>query len=203
MTCPISKSELRRELHQRRNRLLDRDIRSAAICERIARLTIFETAWVVHSYLPIRSEVDVKPLLISALAEGKGIVVPIVEPGDPNLSHVWLSSLQSNELEIGEFGILQPRKTRPARIGAWNVMLVPLLAFDRFGRRLGYGKGYYDRLLAVAPCPTIGIAFATQEVDELPYEPHDRNLDWIVTEDEVIEIQGSPYYFAEQTTPLL
>ncbi|NJK81752.1 MAG: 5-formyltetrahydrofolate cyclo-ligase [Chloroflexaceae bacterium] len=70
--------------------------------------------------------------------------------------------------------------------GDWDLTIVPLLGFDRRGYRLGYGKGYYDRLLAVAPTPTIGLAFAMQEVEMVPTEPHDLPLTWVVTEHEVI-----------------
>lgn len=170
----------------------ERATRSAAICARAAALTPVQGVRVVHAYLPMRAEVDTRPLLLQALAQGQRVVVPIVEGDKSDLAHSWLASLAADDLVAGAFGTLQPRRLQPAAPGDWDVIMVPLLAFDRAGYRLGYGGGYYDRLLsratpaALPPVPTIGLAFALQEADRLPHEPHDIPLDWIVTEDEVI-----------------
>ena len=100
---------------------------------------------------------------------------------------MWIRCARSSHaLTPGAFGTFNPRDLRPAMPGDWELAIVPLLAFDRRGYRLGYGKGYYDRLLAAGPVTTIGVGFAAQEVDALPAEPHDIALDWIITEREVI-----------------
>lgn len=186
MNAP-DKQALRRELRQRRNAVDERAARSVAICARVATLADYTTARVLHCYLPIRSEVNTRPLLATALAQNKRVVVPVVRPAAADLAHSWITSLAAEDFEVGVFGTFQPRLLRPAEIGAWDVLVVPLLAFDRDGYRLGYGKGYYDRLLTAAAAPVIGVAFAAQEVGMLPREPHDVPLDWIVTENEVIE----------------
>lgn len=161
-------------------------MKSTAICTRVTTLPSFVAARVLHCYLPIRSEVDTRPLLAAALARGIGVVVPVVRPDVADLAHSWVTSLTAEDLEVGSFGTLQPRILQPAEVGVWDLIIVPLLAFDRAGYRLGYGKGYYDRLLTGAPAHTIGVAFAIQEAPALPHEPHDIPLDWIVTENEVI-----------------
>jgi len=180
------KAMLRRESRRRRNAIPERDARSAAICERVATLPAYRSARVLHSYLPIRSEVDTRPLLLTALARGTGVVVPVVRPDVNELTHSWVASLAAEDLEVGTFGTLQPRLLQPAEVGVWDLVIVPLLAFDRAGYRLGYGKGFYDRLLTSAPATTVGLAFAAQEAPRIPHEPHDMPLDLIVTEDEVI-----------------
>jgi len=177
---------LRRESRRRRNAIPERAARSAAICERVATLPAYRSARVLHCYLPIRSEVDTRPLLLTALARGTGVVVPVVRPDVNELAHSWVASLAAEDLEVGTFGTLQPRLLQPAEVGVWDLVIVPLLAFDRAGYRLGYGKGFYDRLLTSAPATTIGLAFAAQEAPHIPHEPHDMPLDLIVTEDEVI-----------------
>jgi 5-formyltetrahydrofolate cyclo-ligase len=149
-------------------------------------MVAYQQAAVLHCYLAIRSEVDTRPLLKHALAAGKRIVVPIVERGNPELAHSWLGSIDELDLSGGVFGTCEPRHLDPAQPGMWDLTIVPLLAFDRAGYRLGYGKGYYDRMLAVAPTPTIGMAFAVQEIPIVPHDPHDVPLSWIVTEQEVI-----------------
>lgn len=120
------------------------------------------------------------------------MVVPIVQRGASELSHAWLTSLAEEDLEAGEFGVMQPRVLSPAEVGECAVLIVPLLAFDRAGHRLGYGRGFYDRLLAVSTAPAIGVAFAAQELAALPHAPHDLPLDWIVTEEEVITVPTTP-----------
>jgi 5-formyltetrahydrofolate cyclo-ligase len=182
----IDKSALRRFYRQRRDGLPEREQRSAAICSQIVDLPVYQAARVLHCYLPMRSEVDTRPLLAHAFAAGKRIVVPVVRPGMSELAHSWLSSLAAEELEPGVFGTLQPRTLAPAAPGDWDLVLLPLLAFDRQGTRLGYGGGFYDRLLAAVPVPAVGLAFAAQEAAALPHEEHDVPAGWIVTEREVI-----------------
>lgn len=181
-----AKHLLRQEYRRRRDALAERAARSAAICAHVVALPVYQQARVLHCYLPTRSEVDTRPLISDALANGQRVVVPVVQRGLPDLAHSWLLAHSETDLEQGVFGTWQPRLLHSALPGEWDVTIVPLLAFDRRGYRLGYGKGYYDRLLLVAPTPTIGVAFATQAVADLPHEPHDVPLDWIVTEDEVI-----------------
>jgi 5-formyltetrahydrofolate cyclo-ligase len=187
MTSSSTKQTLRRELIQRRDALDKRQERSVAICARIAAMAALEGVAVLHCYLPIRSEVDIRPLMREALAQGKGIVTSIVQRNALELEHSWLTSLATEDLEPGVWGTLRPRTLRPATLGDWSLIIVPLLGFDRTGYRLGYGKGYYDRFLKASPAPTIGVAFAAQEVAAIPHETHDIPLDWIVTEDEVIQ----------------
>jgi 5-formyltetrahydrofolate cyclo-ligase len=170
----------------RRDALDDRERRSATICALVMTTPSYAAARAIHCYLPMRSEVDTRPLIADALARGKRVAVPIVVPKAAELAHGWLESLAADALTPGAFGTFNPRDLRPAALGDWQLAIVPVLAFDRRGYRLGYGKGYYDRLLAAGPVTTIGVGFAAQEIDALPAEPHDIALDWIITEREVI-----------------
>jgi 5-formyltetrahydrofolate cyclo-ligase len=180
------KPSLRAAAMLRRDGLDERERRSATICARISASPSYAAAHAIHCYLPMRSEVDTRPLIADALARGKRVAVPIVVPKAAELAHAWLDSLAADALAPGAFGTFNPRDLRPAAPGDWELVIVPLLAFDRRGYRLGYGKGYYDRLLAASPVTSIGVAFATQEIDLLPAEAHDIALDCIVTEREVI-----------------
>ena len=182
----MDKAALRAAAMLRRDALDERERRSATICARIVAAPSYAAARAIHCYLPMRSEVDTRPLIADALARGKRVAVPVVIPKASELSHAWLESLSDDALAPGVFGTYGPRDARPATPGDWDLMIVPLLAFDRRGYRLGYGKGYYDRLLAASPVTSIGVAFAAQEIDALPAEAHDRALDWIITEREVI-----------------
>ena len=183
----MDKVALRAAAMLRRDALVDRERRSAAICTLVVASPGYAAARAIHCYLPMRSEVDTRPLIADALARRTRVAVPIVVPKAAELAHGWIESLAAEALTPGAFGTFNPRDLRPAMPGDWELAIVPLLAFDRRGYRLGYGKGYYDRLLADAPFTTIGVGFAAQEVDALPAEPHDIALDWIITEREVIK----------------
>src|SRR5262245_34543750 len=155
----MNKPSLRAEAMRRRDALDDREQRSATLCQRILALPSYIAARAIHCYLPMRSEVDTRPLIADALAHGKRVAVPVVIPKADELSHAWLESLAAGALAPGTFGTFNPRDSRPAAPGDWDVAIVPLLAFDRRGYRLGYGKGYYDRLLAARTVTTIGVGF--------------------------------------------
>ncbi len=179
------KAALRRAAAARRDGLDGRAERSAAIRALVTELAAYRAAAAIHCFLAIRSEVDTRPLVAAALAAGKAVAVPVVGAGGA-LSHSWIASLDEASFGRGQLGTPRPLLLRPAAPGAWALTIVPLLAFDRDGYRLGYGKGHYDALLAQGAGLAVGVAFACQEVAALPREPHDRPLDLIVTEEGVI-----------------
>lgn len=187
------KRQLRAEAVARRDALDDRGGRSAAICAAVLGTAQWASARAIHCFLPMGSEVDTRPLVLAALAAGKGVAIPIT-PRDGPLQHAWISGLAPELFEPGRFGTLRPRVVVPAAPGDWGLTIVPLLAFDRAGYRLGYGKGYYDRLLAACGSDAVGVAFAAQEWPALPHEAHDVPLPLIVTEAEPIAC-GPPSRF--------
>lgn len=140
-------------------------------------------------YMPMRTEIDCLPAMAAHLAAGQGgrVGVPVI-PGaaQPLRFHEWRPDAT---MIAGEFGALIPDGTAQL---VPQVLVVPLLAFDRRGFRLGYGGGFYDRTLeglrARGPVTAIGFAFAAQEMDEVPTEPTDQPLDLIVTESGVIRL---------------
>lgn len=142
---------------------------------------------VLAGYMPIRTEVDPQPALAAHLARGAGgrICLPVIEaPALPLAFRDWHPGAR---LVTGPFGVQVPEA------GDWltpTVLIVPLLAFDWRGYRLGYGGGFYDRSLAAlrarGPVIAIGLAYAAQEVEEVPVEATDQPLDLIVTEAGVI-----------------
>ena len=132
---------------------------------------------VVAGYWPMRGEIDVRPLLFALLGRGHTVLLPDTPPPGQQLAfHHWRPGAR---MFPGRFGTQRP----DGPIGMPDVLLVPLLAFDPAGHRLGYGGGYYDRTIAAMPwATTIGCAFACQRMDHVPTESHDRPLDIIVTE---------------------
>jgi 5-formyltetrahydrofolate cyclo-ligase len=141
-------------------------------------------------FWPIRSEIDPRPLLHAAAALGHPLALPRVTR-DGLVFHVWDPAAP---LEAGRFGLSEPPAGAP--VVDPTALIVPLAAFDRRGHRIGYGAGYYDRAIerlttAGRPLATIGVAFSAQEVDRVPDAAHDRTLDWIVSETEVIRCDPS------------
>ena len=143
----------------------------------------------VSGYWPIGTEVDPRPLLTALHDSGHPIGLPVVlGPARPLMFRTWRPGL---ELEKVSFGLWQPPAEHPVLVP--QVLLVPLLAFDRRGYRLGYGGGFYDRTLAGlrAAAPetlAVGLAYAGQEAESVPAEATDQPLDWIITESEAIEV---------------
>lgn len=144
----------------------------------------------IAGYWPIASEMDVQPLLRGLAARGHPIALPVVAGrGRPLIFRAWR---EGDEMADGAFGIREPLPAA-AEIEP-GVLLVPLLAFDRAGFRLGYGGGFYDRSLAglreKAAVLAVGIAWAGQETAAVPRDSRDQPLDRIVTEREVIIVEG-------------
>lgn len=132
---------------------------------------------VVSGFWPLEGEIDIRPLLHALAERGHAVALPITPPRGRPLSFArWQPG---DRLMPGRFGTSHP-SGEPLTP---DVLLVPLLAFDSRGRRLGYGGGYYDRTLAGLPGRrAIGCAFAAQEVASIPVEPTDMPLDAVATE---------------------
>jgi 5-formyltetrahydrofolate cyclo-ligase len=137
---------------------------------------------VIGGYLPTRYEADPVPLMEASRGRGHGIALPRVTGKARALSfHLWAGRPPM----AGAYGLLEPEPDWPEALP--DVFLVPLLACDAAGYRLGYGGGYYDRTLRAARAQrailAVGIGFAGQVVSELTREPTDEPLDWMVTEE--------------------
>ncbi len=144
----------------------------------------------IAGYWPMRDEIDVRPVLQVLAAEGKEVYSPVVETKDePLIFRRWRPG---DVLETSSFDVEEPAADQPA--GTPDCLIVPLLAFDKGGYRLGYGGGFYDRTIAALKaaglCLTIGAAYAGQLMDHLPRESHDQPLDMIVTEKGVMTFEA-------------
>jgi 5-formyltetrahydrofolate cyclo-ligase len=183
---PELKERLRNEGFARRDEL-DKDFRHAA-AQRIAAQALefsdLQDVTPVGGYWPIRTEVDPRPLMEALLERGQDVALSQIL--HPHLS--WRLWQPGDVLIKGGFGVREPGPDAPEVFP--KALLVPLVAFDRRGGRIGYGKGHFDRAIAALekqhPTLTIGLAYAVQEIDEVPVEPHDRPLDIIITEAELI-----------------
>lgn len=161
----------------------------AAAAERLAALAGrlgIAAGTVVAGYWPIGDEIDPRPLMECLAGAGCRLVLPVTAArGQPLAFRAWEPG---DPLEPGPHGTFHPLASAPELLPA--VLLVPLLAFDRQGFRLGYGGGYYDRTLETlrrrAQVRTIGLAFASQQVTAVPRDGHDQPLDLVATEEGLI-----------------
>lgn len=189
------KARLRTALLKARDSLPpdERAAKSRVLQERVLALPQFSRASCVCLYLSVRSEAGTDLLLRAALAEGKRILVPVV---DRAAARLRLSELHEPQRELapGAYGVPEPlpRYRRYRSASLVEFMILPCVGFDEQGYRLGYGRGYYDRLLAsLEPgFPRVLLAFEIQGVQRLPVEAHDVPVDMVVTEERVRRIRG-------------
>lgn len=167
---------------------VDRALAAQAITARLIALPSYQAARAPLLTLAFRSEWDTAPLVQHALAAGKKLVLPRVDAATRMLVLHAVSD-PGADLHAGYRDIPEPRPTCPA-VAPQSVdwILVPGVAFDRNGRRLGYGGGFYDRLLPLVPAhvPRIAAAYAMQIVASVPAAPHDAAIDALITEHEAL-----------------
>ena len=186
------KKEMRLQAQARRD-ALSRDARQEAadaIAQRPFPLKI-RAGTIVSGFMPMKSEINPLPLLRKLEEMGARIALPAVAGrGKPLIMRQWRVG---EPLAAGVWGIREPKPEAPQLDP--DIVLVPLLAFDRAGYRIGYGGGYYDMTIASLRARqaviAAGIAFAAQEVAKVPTTPLDARLDLVLTEREVIDLRGS------------
>lgn len=188
----MPKRALRSELLSRRAALPESFRISAGLAAQqlLLSLDLFSRATTVALYAPVRGEVATDLLFQAALAGGKQVLLPRVA-GDM----LRFSAATSQGLLVrGPFGIPQPpEESQETPLEAADLIVVPGVAFDRHGHRLGFGKGYYDRCLSAlgSPIPRIGLCYDFQLVPLLPAEGHDVRMHLIVTERQVLAVKGA------------
>jgi 5-formyltetrahydrofolate cyclo-ligase len=189
------KKAIREQAHACRNAQADKDDLSRTICERFMALPEYAAAKTVLFYIDVRSEVRTRHSLPAALASGKNIIVPWCnDKGELELFRL----ADMSELAIGMYKILEPKPElrnlpeKQVRREELDLVMVPGVAFDRRGARMGHGKGYYDKLLQHArpDTPLVALAFECQLFPEIPVADHDIFMDKIITETAVYEGRG-------------
>ncbi|MFZ3123354.1 MAG: 5-formyltetrahydrofolate cyclo-ligase [Thermodesulfovibrionales bacterium] len=166
--------------------------KDAAIRQRIIQLPEFTDAKTILFYASFRSEVDTMEMIKISLSHGKQAVLPKVDKENKRLKLYEIKDM--NELAKGYMGILEPSISEKRLTGLDDIdlIIIPGAAFDVSGNRLGYGAGFYDRLLAEIKnkIPIIAPTYEEQIVENIPSEPHDVRVDKIVTDRRVIECEG-------------
>lgn len=181
----VEKKVLRKQILEVRSNIVGRDELSQVICQRGLPLIQRYRKWA--AYYPIGGEVDPRHLIELAWDKGVTTAFPVIDGDtlDFAIANAWI------EFVPGSFGASTPLITSTSQLlppQEIDLVLVPGVAFDREGNRLGFGKGYYDRYLANLRPTTlrVALAFSQQLVPFVPSEPHDQQVDFLITEDEAI-----------------
>ncbi len=179
---------LREEMNRKRNALTkgEAESKSEAIMRNLAKLAEYKKAKAVMFYASKGNEVGTEMPIRKSLGEGRLVLLPITnaEKGELEISEI---KDYDSDLKKGAYGIMEPKQKTAVAEDEIDAVIVPGIAFDMEGHRLGYGLGYYDKLLhRLANAAKIGLAYDFQVVDNLPRESHDQPMDIVVTESRVI-----------------
>ncbi len=164
--------------------------KSALFQNRLLTFSLFLEGRGVLFYLAMEDEVQTRPIIERALAMGKTISVPLIEKGEKEIIPSILKD-PDKELTPGPWGILEPNRKsyRPCPLEEIDVVVVPGVAFDEAGNRLGFGRGFYDKFLRKLPGRVnfVALAFELQVVGSLPFRSHDVAVNYIITEKRIIQ----------------
>lgn len=175
----MDKTELRREIRARKRAMTEEEIetRSAKLAQLFFASEAYQKAKTIYGYLPYNQEVRTVPMLERALKDGKKVAVPKVY-GD-EMKFLYLDDL--NAVAMGYAGIPEPIADEPVAQDETALVLMPGLAFDPQGHRIGYGGGFYDKFLAAEPNhPTLALCYEFQMLPKLDVEDHDIPVDTVL-----------------------
>ena len=188
----MSKVELRKSATEARRAMSFQNVLafSEDILRKLESLQEFKKSKTISTYVSTKEEVQTEQIINNALKNGKKVLVPLAVLYSKNLVFSELHGI--SELAPGHFGIREPKQEfiRPAPLSDASVIIVPIVAWDERGYRIGNGGGYFD--VALAPLKgnlTVGLAFEAQRVDRVPEERHDVPLKMIVTEKRILRFE--------------
>ncbi len=186
------KSEKRKAFSEKRRGLSaeERKRLSDSLCKKICSLDVFKEADAVLSFYPLSSETDVRGVNEETLRLGKILALPKCVKGTREMNFYAVKA--PDDLEKGSFSIMEPKSTCPLFVPSEEVKalcIVPALAYDVNGYRLGYGGGFYDRYLLRYKVKTVGAVYHEFLVSTLPRDLYDIEVDTVVTDREIIEAQ--------------
>lgn len=181
------KDILRRELIRKRDSIENREEKSHSIYLNLRTLKVWENAKFIHTYVAFRSEVNTRFIIYHALIENKRVFCPIIDK-----ENLLVGEIESfNDLVLGTYGILQPQNPIDFDLEKIDIIIVPGIAFDIKGFRIGYGKGYYDKFLKKIKKPIkIGLTFDELIIEFIPISDEDVPVDIIISEKRIIQVKN-------------
>lgn len=187
-----SKSKLRKRILNVRNNMSEEDVKknSNAIMDKITSLDIYKHSKVVFIYMDFKNEVMTSNLIKRMLSEKKRVVIPYTD----NINTVLIPSeiTKESDLKLNSFGYYEPKSILPVNIEEIDLVIVPGVVFDKNLNRIGFGKGYYDKILnRLKPsAKKVAVAHEFQVLENIPAEEHDVKMDMIITEKNIYPFTG-------------
>ena len=183
------KELLRARMRQLRETMDELDVRekSDAITEKLVNLSEYEAANTVMFYMGVNKEVHTDTAINNALAASKKVVVPVSDMDNGRIIPTKLRSL--DKMKPGAFGIPEPQEAEEVKEEEIELVIMPGLAFDEEGNRIGYGLGFYDRFLKKINAEKIALSYEWQIVDKIRADEHDVRMSKIITEERAIEVE--------------
>lgn len=179
----MDKKELRKKYTKVRADVEDKEGKDRLIRENLRQLDIYKKAKSVFVFISYKSEVDTRGIIEDILADGKKLLVPLVKGSE--MIAVEVKGI--DDLEPNKMGILEPKSGD--EVTDVDLTITPGLAFDKSGFRLGYGGGYYDKFFAKVDTVRMGIGYSDQCVESLVHEDYDKALEYLLTEEGLIEFE--------------
>ena len=179
----MDKKELRKKYTKVRADVEDKEGKDRLIRKNLRELDIYKKAKSVFVFISYKSEVDTRGIIEDILADGKKLLVPLVKGSE--MIAVEVKGI--DDLEPNKMGILEPKSGN--EVTDVDLTITPGLAFDKNGFRLGYGGGYYDKFFAKVDTIRMGIGYSDQYVESLVHEDYDKALEYLLTEEGLIEFE--------------
>lgn len=178
----MTKHEIRERNKTLRRQMSRDDIetKSQAAAEVFLKSELYAASKQIMLYMPLGNELNLTAVKKAALADGKGVVLPVTEKNSGIITPICVN--ENTVFEKGSFSVMEPQSTEIADMTKTDVVLVPGIAFDKSGARIGFGKGCYDMLLEHYNGIKIGVCYEFQLQNEIPKELHDIKMDYILTE---------------------
>lgn len=186
------KKEIRKNILQKKGVLSSEIVtdKSLAMLDTMKKMDFYKNANNVMLYISFGKEVSMKPIIDDLQSRGKRVFIPVSVPATKALIVSELKDYE-NDLEVGHFGVMEPKEEalRPVDPSILDLVIVPGVAFDKRGYRIGYGGGYYDRFIPRLPekATTVSLAFDMQLIDKIPTSHYDMAVQYIITEEQFIE----------------
>lgn len=178
----ISKEEIRRKNKEKRSKISRAEVgqKSSAAAKVFILSEIYKDAKCIMLYSPLGNETDTSEIIESAFCDGKKIVLPVTDQNSGQLTPVIVT--KNTTFKKGAFSVSEPIGAEKAKTSEIDVVVVPGIAFDKKGNRIGFGKGCYDKLLYCMSAIKVGFCYDFQVLDEIPSDGHDIKMDYLITE---------------------
>ncbi len=184
------KHQIRNEMKERR-RFMDRGEvveKSQRAAEIFLNSEIYKSARVIMLYMPLGNEADTREIIKRAFADGKRLVLPVTDEGTGKITPVFFE--ENTVFRKGGFSVTEPKNSKDAKKSEIDVVIVPGIAFDKNGARVGFGKGCYDMFLEGMDAVKIGFCYEFQICEGIPADRHDVKMNFLLTETGMREIKG-------------